>query len=88
MTFLDVLQLPADSGRNSVARLAVAAVLNAAKGLTPPTIFGLDLIRAMWHSYVSLGYCVPTPGVKWYADSSAPSGAGTIIQWLESAMRR
>jgi hypothetical protein len=88
MSFLDVLQLPADRSKDGVARLAVAAVLNASKGLTAPAVFGVDIIRAMWLYYVSLGYCVPTPGVKWYADTSAPGGAGSIIQWLESGMRR
>jgi hypothetical protein len=88
MSFLDVLQLSDDRSKDGVARLAVAAVLNAAKGLTPPSVFGLDIVRAMWLSFVSLGYCVPTPGVKWYANTSAPSGAGSIIQWLKSSMRR
>jgi hypothetical protein len=87
-TLLDVLQSPADSGKEGVARFAVAAMLNAAKGLTPAHAFGTDVVLAMWYSYVALGYCIPTPGVKWHADASEPVGAGSIIQWLESGMRR
>lgn len=87
-TFLDVLQLPAGNGKDDVARHAVAAVLNGSKGLTPSRLLGVDVMRAMWHSFVTLGHCVPTPGVKWFADTSIPRGAGSILQWLRSSMSR
>jgi hypothetical protein len=88
MTLLEVLQLRTASGKDDVARHAVAAALNSAKGLTAPEFFGLDILRSMWLSYVTLGHCVPVPGVQWYADSSTPPGAGSIVQWLRSTMRR
>jgi hypothetical protein len=87
MTFLDVLQLRTNEDRDEVARHAVAAVLNSAIGLTPAECLGIDVLRAMWHSYAVLGYCIPVPGVKWYANGSAPPGAGSILQWLKSTMR-
>ncbi len=87
-TLLDVLQLPPSNGKDDVARHAVAAVLNSSKGLTPSQLLGADVIVAMWRSFVTLGHCVPTPGVKWFADTSAPRGAGSILQWLRSSMSR
>lgn len=87
-TLLDVLQLPPSNGKDDVARHAVAALLNSSKGLTPSQLLGVDVILAMWRSFVTLGHCVPTPGVKWFADTSAPRGAGSILQWLRSSMSR
>ena len=87
-TFLDVLQLSAGDGKDDVARHAVAAVLNSSKGLTPSSLLGVDVIRVVWHSFVTRGHCVPVPGVKWFADTSIPRGAGSILQWLRSSMSR
>lgn len=48
----------------TLAQDIVAALLNAAQGLTP--FLTTATIQQMWNSYVSLGYYQVSPGIKWY----------------------
>jgi hypothetical protein len=84
-TLLDVLQ---DGGgdRDAVARHIVAALLNAAAGLTKDPVLSVSGVRAIWSSFDQLGYYEPTAGIRWYADSANVSGTGGIIPWLKSTM--
>jgi hypothetical protein len=84
-TLLQVLQTTG-TGQDAVARHCVAAVLNAAKGLTPATVLSAQVAKDVWASYRARGYYEPTAGIKWYPDSSIPSGTGSILQWLVSTM--
>ena len=82
-TLLAVLELMG-GGRDAVARQIVAAVLNAAKGLTPANVLSVAIAKAVWLSFVTKGYYEPTAGIKWHADTSVPAGTGGLIQWLTS----
>jgi hypothetical protein len=84
-SLLAVLELMG-GGRDAVARHIVAAVLNAAKGLTPANVLSVAIAKTVWTSFVTKGYYEPTAGIKWYADTSVPAGSGGIIQWLTSTM--
>jgi hypothetical protein len=86
-TLLDVLRSNS-SGRDEVARLCTAALLNAAKGLTPATVLSVATVRDVWQSYASRGYYEPTAGIRWYADASEPAGTGGIVEWLQTTMPR
>ena len=77
MSLLAVLGLMS-GGKDALARHIVAALLNAAQGLTPATILSTTLVKAIWTSYVTKGYYSPTAGVNWNADQ--------IITWLQSTM--
>jgi hypothetical protein len=86
-TLLQVLELPGNSmGRDALARHIVAALLNAAKGLTPSNVLSVALVKTVWHDFVTNGYYVPTAGIKWYPDYSVPAGTGGITPWLTSTM--
>ena len=86
-TMLQVLQSSdADTTRGGLARYLCAAVLNANSGKTDSTVLGLSTIRNVWAEYVARGYYEPTAGIKWYLNSSVPSGSGGIMQWLKSTM--
>jgi hypothetical protein len=86
-TLLDVLSTDGnDIGRDALARHIVAALLNAAKGYTPPTVLSVQTVKNIWSSFVTKGYYEPTAGIKWYADSSEPPGSGGLIAWLKSTM--
>lgn len=87
LTLLDVLKLEG-GGRDAVARHVVAALLNAAKGLTPGVLAvnGEKGVKAIWSSFVANGFYEPTAGIKWYADYSVPAGSGGLIPWLTSTM--
>lgn len=86
-TLLDVLKLQGNEmGRDALARHVVAALLNAQKGLTPANVLSVVTVKAIWASFVSMGYYEPTAGIKWYADSSVPAGTGGITPWLKSTM--
>ncbi len=86
-TLLEVLSTRS-GGQDEVARLCAAAMLNAAKGLTPPHVLGATVIRDVWQSYSRRGYYEPTAGIRWYADASEPAGTGGIVEWLQSTMPR
>jgi hypothetical protein len=85
-TLLQCLQSTATTGDEAVAKYCVAAVLNASAGLTPSTVLGIQTAKDVWAAYVARGYYEPTAGIRWFADSSAPSGTGSILQWLGSTM--
>ena len=75
-----------DSGRDGLARFVVAALLNAAKGLTPSTVLSVMTAKAIWSDYVTKGYYEPTAGIRWYPDSSVPEGTGGLIAWIKTTM--
>lgn len=85
-TLLYVMQTTGTGGRDEVARYCAAALLNAAKGLTPSSILSISKVKSVWSSYVRRGYYEPTAGIRWYARSSSPAGSGGIIEWLSSTM--
>jgi hypothetical protein len=87
-TLLDVLKMPGnDLGRDALARHIVAAVLNAADGITPATVLSESAVKNIWASFVAKGYYEPTAGIKWYADYAEPaSPTGGLIAWLKTTM--
>ena len=86
-TLLDVLSTGGnDFGRDALARHIVAALLNAARGYTPPIVLSVQTVKTIWASFATKGYYEPTAGIKWYADSSEPPGSGGLIAWLKSTM--
>jgi hypothetical protein len=86
-TLLQVLELQGNStGRDALARHIVAALLNAAKGLTPSNVLSVTIVKSVWSAFVAAGYYVPTAGIKWYPDYSVPAGTGGITPWLKSTM--
>lgn len=88
LTLVQVLSLPGnDAGRDALARHIVAALLNAAKGITPPEVLSEVTVKNIWASFVSRGYYEPVGGIKWYADYSVPSSpSGGLIAWLKTTM--
>lgn len=88
MTLVDVLNLPGnDMGRDALARHIVAALLNAAKGITPIQVLSETTVKAIWASFVARGYYEPTAGIKWYADYAEPATqTGGLIAWLKTTM--
>lgn len=87
-TLLEVLNLTTlDTGRDGLARHIVAALLNAQKGWTPPTVLGVPAVKAIWSDFIARGYFEPTGGVRWYADYAVPAKAGDgLIVYLKSTM--
>ena len=69
----DVL-IQGGGGKDALARQIVAALLNAANGWVPPTVFSVSTVKAIWTSFVTTGYYSPTAGVKWNSTQ--------IINWL------
>jgi hypothetical protein len=67
-TLLQVLQLPANPPADDVARLIVAALLNAQAGLTP--VLTTQLVKHIWEEYLStgFGFFSPTAGARWNHD--------------------
>lgn len=86
-TLLEVLSTTG-GGRDEVARLCAAAMLNASAGWTPPQVLDATVLRDVWASFNRRGYFEPTAGVRWFADSSMPAGTGGIVEWLSSTMPR
>lgn len=84
-TLLEVLS-STSGGRDEVARLCAAALLNSAAGLTPRRVLDASVIRDVWRSYNRRGYYEPTAGIRWFADTSEPAGTGGIVEWLLSTM--
>ncbi len=87
-TLVQVMSLPGnDMGRDALARHIVAALLNAAKGITPPAVLSVTTVKNIWASFVARGYYEPTAGIKWYPDYSEPSSPnGGLIAWLKTTM--
>lgn len=86
MTLLEVVNQDG-GGRNALARHIVASLLNAAKGLTPPTVLSVPIVKGIWADFVMNGYYEPTAGIKWYVDYAQPPEAGDgIVPWLKSTM--
>lgn len=94
VTLLDVLNNN-NGGHVAVARACIAALLNAAGGLTPASILKTsDIINNIWYQYASTGYQYfePIAGIKWYASSPAlpyiagsnTGGYGGIIGYLNT----
>lgn len=76
-TLLDVLGLMGNpTGRDGLARHIVAALLNAAAGVTPPAVLSAQTVLDIWTSFVTKGYYEPTAGIKW----DAPD----LIDWLKT----
>lgn len=75
-TLLDVLAT-AGGPPNDVARHVVAALLNAAAGLTP--VLTIAAIQGIWNEYITKGYFEPTAGVHW--------GDAQIVSYLLSTMQ-
>jgi hypothetical protein len=77
-SLLDVLNLHANPPVDDVARLIVAALLNAAAGLTP--VLTTQLVKQIWEEYFTtgFGYFSPTAGARWYHDD--------IIIYLRSTL--
>jgi hypothetical protein len=75
VTLLDALEM-GGGPPNDVARHIVAALLNAAAGLTP--VLKVHEVQNIWHEYVTSGYFEPTAGIKWYHEE--------IVDYLESTM--
>jgi hypothetical protein len=74
-TLLDVLEM-GGGPPNDVARHIVAALLNAAAGLTP--VLNVQEVQNMWEEYATHGYYEPTAGIKWYHEE--------IVDYLMSTM--
>jgi hypothetical protein len=75
MTLLDVLEAGGGPPLD-VARHIVAALLNAASGLTP--VLDVTAVLIMWEEFATAGYFEPTAGVKWYHEE--------IVDYLLSTM--
>jgi hypothetical protein len=67
-TLLDVLNLPATAPINDVARLIVAALLNAAAGYTP--VLTTVVVKHIWEEYYTtgFGFFSPSSGAQWNHD--------------------
>jgi hypothetical protein len=74
-TLLDVLEL-GGGPPNDLARHVVAALLNAAAGLTP--VLTIAAVQGIWTEYITQGYFEPTAGVHW--------GDAQIVSYLTSTM--
>jgi hypothetical protein len=66
-TLLDVVNLTGGPPAN-VARDVVAAYLNVAAGLIPPTILSLSTVKDIWNEYIQTGSFSPSAGAHWNAD--------------------
>jgi hypothetical protein len=76
-TLLDVLE-QGGGGKNAVARYIVAALLNAANSLTPPTVLDASKVKLIWQDFVNDGVYSPTAGVTW--------NASDLVDWLKTTM--
>jgi hypothetical protein len=65
-TLLDVLQLTGGAPINDVARLIVAALLNAAAGLTP--VLTVQAVKDIWGEYSTTLSFSPFAGASWNHD--------------------
>ena len=74
-TLLDVLDM-GGGPPNDVARHIVAALLNAAAGLTP--VLEVHEVQNIWYEYATVGYFEPQAGIKWYHEE--------IVDYLMSTM--
>lgn len=74
-TLLDVLGL-GGGPPDDVARDVVAALLNAAAGLTP--VLSVAQVKGIWSEYITQGYYEPTAGVHW--------DEAQIVTYLASTM--
>jgi hypothetical protein len=85
-TLLDVLRMPEGLGKDGLAPYIVAALLNAASGKTLG-VLDANAVKQIWLDLVSRkGYYSPSAGIKWYPDTSKPSGSGGIKVWLKTTM--
>src|SRR5207237_3627393 len=62
---LDVLELQGGAP-DDVARLIVAALLNAAEGLTP--VLSENAVKSIWSEYLATGSFSPSSGAHWAHD--------------------
>ena len=74
-TLLEVLEL-GGGPPTDLARHVVAALLNAAAGLTP--VLTVAVVQTIWSEYISKGYFEPTAGVHW--------GDAQIVSYLLATM--
>jgi hypothetical protein len=65
-SLLDVLNLPVSPPINDVARLIVAALLNAQAGYTP--VLTVAVVRDMWSEYSTTLKFSPSSGANWNHD--------------------
>jgi hypothetical protein len=66
MSLLDVLNLPVSPPINDVARMIVAALLNAQAGYTP--VLTVAVVRDMWREYSTTFKFSPSSGASWNHD--------------------
>jgi predicted acyltransferase len=85
-TLRNVLSFASIAGRDALARYIVAALLNAAKGITPASVMSVGTVKTIWTAFCAVGYYEPTAGIRWYPDSSVPPGSGGLIVWLKTTM--
>lgn len=84
-TLLQVLDLPGSAGEEALAKYIVAALLNAAAGLTL-NVLDVGQVKAIWRDYAMNSFYTPTAGIRWYPDYAEPAGSGGITLWLKSTM--
>ena len=75
-TLLEVLVLTG-SPTNDVARYVVAAVLNAAAGLTP--VLSVSAVKDIWSEFATTGFFSPSSGAHW--------DASEIVEYLLTTMQ-
>lgn len=70
--------IDASKGCDAVARHCLAAFLNAMASppLTPASILGVSLVKAVWSSYATKGYFEPSAGIRW--------NGGQIVDWIKT----
>lgn len=67
LTMMDVLHLPTSQDPHRLGAYFVAALLNAAAGLTDP--LPIERVQQMWRQWATSGSYVPPPGVdRWHAE--------------------
>lgn len=87
-TLLDVLRLPATTGRDGAARHLVAALFNCYLGTVPSTVMDAYEVKAIWQPIDRGKAYEPSAGIKMYPDycvPAAPTGGGLIF-WLRTTM--
>ena len=85
-TLLQMLQLSAPTDRDAVAQQLVVSLLNVASGRVPATVMTRAGLLQIWSEFYTKGYYEPTAGIRWFANSSQPTGMPGVIGWLRSTI--